>query len=593
MYPLFIFAPIFVGGTLALIFGVSDRAERYSKHVALAGALGSSILSILLLLHIPSQAYQVNWFSLGQYAFQLSLSLGSVNQLLLLLVAIISPLIFLYSVGYMDVPSEQSRYYFELSLFTISMMLLAMSGGFLTFFVAWEGLGITSYLLIGFWYYREAPPSAARKAITTVLIGDICMLAGILLLWSYFHSFGFAAILSEAAALTSMPALVVIAALLILVGAFTKSAQFPFHEWLSDAMEGPTPVSAFLHSSTMVKAGVFLIILLLPLFVELNLLWVMLVIGALTAVIGAVNALTSDHIKKILAYSTMEDLGLMFVALGLNALPAALIFFAVQAVYKALMLMSAGTIMKSNDDSVSIYKVSSFGRNRVLFACALIGALSIAGIFPFSGFFGKVAVDSAASSNAVVYAVLTVVDFLTALYIFRWLFIPMENQKKASKAVYEGRFSALKKSMQVPQVILAAGVLAFTVYLVFDMHLQKINIATALVATAASLFGILAAYLMFKKTAGILSERSHTRLLIHTAPAVNAAYSYIAFAVQLAALGVESFDRYLNRLLYVGGRGVLALGGTIKITEKGNVNAYIAALAIGMVLVLVMLVLIP
>ena len=384
-----------------------------------------------------------------------------------------------------------------------------------------------------------------------------------------------------------------VAALLILVGAFTKSAQFPFHEWLSGAMEGPTPVSAFLHSSTMVKAGVFLTVLLLPLFVKLNLLWPMLLIGTITAVIGAITALTSDHIKKILAYSTIEDLGLMFVAIGLNALPAALIFFTVQALYKALLLMSSGTIMKANDDRTSIYRVSSFGRNRLLFVSALIGALSISGIFPFSGFFGKVAVDSAASSNAIVYAVLTAVDFLTALYIFRWLLVPMENQKKAHQTVYSAGYSLLKKSMQIPQLVLAILIILFSIIFVYNGVAQQANLDHSIVEMAASSFGAITAYIMFKKAKNVLSEGSRSRKILYTGSAFNMAYLYMAKFFGLVAHAIEIFDNGLNRLFYMGSSGVMSLAGSVKIAEKGNINTYIAALAIGLILVFIILVFVP
>ena len=592
MNPIIVLLPLLFGGVISLAMGFSAKAGRHARYVALAGSAGSALLTIFVLMSLPSGTNQISWFTAGSYSFQLSLSFAYANQLLLILIAIISPTIFLYSVGYMDVPSEQSRYYFLLSLFAVSMTLLAMTGDFLTFFIAWEGLGITSYLLIGFWYQKEAPPGAARKAITTILIGDICMLAGMLIFWSSFHTFNFLSIISSASALNAIPLLLAIAGMLVLVGAFTKSAQFPFHEWLSDAMEGPTPVSAFLHSSTMVKAGVFITIILLPLFITLNLLWLMLVIGAITVIVGALNALSSEHIKKILAYSTMEDLGIMFVALGLNALPAALLLFAVQSIYKALLLMSAGTTMKANGDEVNIYRVSAFGRNRLLFAVALIGALSLAGIFPFSGFFGRAAVDNAAMSNVIVYVVLTVADFLTALYIFRWLFVPMGNQKRMATAMLMTKFSTLKRTMQAPQAILAAGVLALTAYLFASGVVQSANIAGSLIESAVALFGIVAAYIIFKKTTSMLSERSSTRRRLQISYQVNTAYNCIAAFVALIARGTEAFDRYLNRVFYAGARGVMELGSSTKIAERGNVNTYVAALAVGLVVILALLVMI-
>jgi len=591
MYPLLAILPLFVGGLLALLLSAFHASIRYSKFAALAGSILSSVASIALLTQ--QQLYHLGWFTTGGYSFGLLLSIMPINQLLLLIIALISPLIFLYAIGYMDVPSEQGRFFFELSIFTMSMMLLAMSGDFLTMFIAWEGLGITSYLLIGFWYHRNNPPHAARKAITTILIGDILMLAGMLVIWSYFHTFVFSTIISDVEALSTIPFSLVAGLLMILFGAFTKSAQFPFHEWLADAMEGPTPVSAFLHSSTMVKAGVFVIAILLPIFAYARLLPVMLAIGLITTILGALGALSSSHIKKILAYSTVEDLGLMFVALGLNALAAALVFFVVQAFYKALMLMSSGTIIKANEDETYIYNLSAFGKNRVLLIAAFIGALSIAGIFPFSGFFGKIAIDSAASSNAVVYAILTVIDFVTAVYIFRWLFIPMYNQKRDPRHRLVGRYSALKKTMVVPQVALAALIFASAAYYIRGAGSLTAFLPGVIVETISALFGALIALILFRGTAGALSERSSTRNFLSKGFYVNAFYIYVTKFIQAIAHGIDLFDRGLNSFFYAGAKGVASIGNAIKVSQKGNVNVYIAALAVGIVLVIIMLVLIP
>ncbi len=604
--PLFAILPLLIGGFVALLCGISERTERAAKYIALAGALGSSAFSILLLLHAQqaTQAYQAVWFSFAQSSFQLTMALAPMNQILLLLVAIISPLIFLYSIGYMDRPNEQSRFYFELSLFAVSMILLSMSGGFLTMFIAWEGLGVTSYLLIGFWYQKKNPPAAARTAITTILLGDIFMLAGMLILWNQFGTFSFSAI--EAAASGQAGTTLMIGLAFVLIGAFTKSAQFPFHEWLSEAMEGPTPVSAFLHSSTMVKAGVFIVILLFPLFAAFGqLLHVMLIIGLVTTVIGALNALSSQHIKKVLAYSTVEDLGLMFVALGLNAVLAAVIFFIVQAAYKALMLMSAGTMIKANDEDTNIYNLTAFGRNKVLMMAAFVGALSVAGIFPLSGFFGKLAIDSTATSNALVYIILTAVDFVTAMYIFRWMFVPMHNQKRKMSIQVTGRYATMKRSMVVPQVILAALIVLFSINVLFFGNYSyipglapqvsafgKLIFAplSALVESAVGLAGISIAYLFFFRRSSLFAERSKARLFLSNGFFVSTAYLYLTKAVLAFARGIEIFDTQLNRMLYTGARGVVNIGSAVKISQRGNVTVYIAALAAGLAFVIAFLV---
>lgn len=589
MFILYIIIPLLVGGAASLLLGINENGKSYSKYAAFAGSLGSSILALIVLLYPNMLKYgRIGWFtSVGGISFPLSFSFGYINQILLILIGIISPLIFLYSIGYMDEPGEQGRYYVELSIFAASMTLLAISGGFITFFIAWEGLGITSYLLIGFWMQKDAPPYAARKAITTILIGDIMMLSGILLIWASLGTFNFAAIISAIGALSSVPISIIIALGLIIFGAFTKSAQFPFHEWLSDAMEGPTPVSAFLHSSTMVKSGIFIVIILLPIIVQAKLLWVLLVFGIVTSIIGAFNASGSTHLKKILAYSTIEDLGLMFVALGLNAVSAAVALFIVQAIYKALLFMNAGSMMKANNDEVDIYQVSSFNKNRLLLTVGVIAAISLAGIFPASGFFGKLLIDNAASSNTTVYIILTVLDFVTGFYIFRWLFIPLNRGKNGSLAI-SAKYSALSKAMIIPQVILAAIVLLLTLFFLYT--LTSINVQVAAILTSASLFGVLSAYLLFRVTPNNLWERSRAREFLSKGFFVNKGYSYVAFGIEKISIGIEALDGAINRMVYAGAEGVIRIGNSMRRTDNGIVNTYVAALAIGFVLLIAILV---
>ena len=301
MLALLVLVPLLVAAFLALAFRKHGAAVKYT---ALAASLISLALIAYLYLNNGAGSTDIfQWFSVGGLAFNISITTLPLNMLLLLLVGIMTPLIFLYSIGFINTESQQARFYFEMCIFAAAMMLFAISASFITMFIAWEMLGITSYLLIGFWYWKEKPPAAARKAITIILTGDIMMLAAILTIGATLHSFEFSTLL----ALVSSPVVPVFAIVLILIlfAAFTKSAQFPFHEWLPDAMEGPTPVSAFLHSSTMVKAGVFLIMVLYPIYAAAGLLPLILVFGLITTVLGVTNALAERHIKKILAYSTI------------------------------------------------------------------------------------------------------------------------------------------------------------------------------------------------------------------------------------------------------------------------------------------------
>jgi NADH-quinone oxidoreductase subunit L len=560
-------------------------------------ALGASIVSLLLALYIflfSQSAYQsFSWFSLPGYTFSVSTITAPMNMMLLLLVSVITVLIFLYSMGFMDRPSEQARFYAEMCVFAAAMMLFSVSASFITLIIAWEMLGITSYLLIGFFYWKDAPPTAARKAITTIIIGDMAMLAAVVILLNGYHTLEFSQILAAPAT----PALT-LAMSLVLIAVFTKSAQFPFHEWLSDAMEGPTPVSAFLHSSTMVKAGVFLVAVLLPLFQESGLSWVILVIGLLSAVLGASNALTERHIKKILAYSTIEDIGLMFVALGLGSLFAALMLFMAQAFYKALLFMGAGAVMKANDDREDIFNIYNSSSNKILFGSMAVGALSIAAFPPLGGFFGKALVDGGASSNLAVYAVLLVIGLATSLYTFRWLFVPMRHDGNRARTELIA-LSTVPKSMMSAIVVLAVFAAASSLlyiymppYLPGAVAFAQIGLAEALLSAAVAVAGLAIAYMVYIR--GMRTYMSSTHRMVysvfHNSTAVNIAYSGIVAFFLMLAEAVARFDYAFDKATYIASDYFITLGRMGRALVNGQTNTYVLAFALGIaVLALVFL----
>ncbi len=573
------------------------KGYRYMGYASLAASLLSLLVIAYIFLYVPEGMSSMPWFAVGGFTFSIATSTFALNKMLLLLVGIITPLILTYSIGFMDVLSEQPRYYFEMLVFASSMMLFSVAANLILIFLAWEMLGITSYLLIGFWYHKPNAPGAARKAITTILIGDVALLAAIVILWNAYHTMNIYAILSAPSG-AALP----FALILILVAAFTKSAQFPFHEWLSDAMEGPTPVSAFLHSSTMVKAGVFLIAVLLPLFAHAGLLWVLVSVGLVTAAIGAANALTSHHIKKILAYSTIEDLALMFVALGLNAILAAMLFFIVQAFYKALLFMSAGSMMKANNGEEDIYKIYGSYKNKLLLATAAIGAISLAGVFPLSGFFGKVAIDTSAANNFVVYAVISIIELASSLYIFRWLFIPARKPAQSKDFALGERYSHLPKTMLAPAVVLAAlvfiGSAAYFMlpsFIVPTQYVQipyglRIGVLDAAIETVLVALGLYFAYYLFRKgNASRLPSKTPLRYLLYNSPAVNRFYDYVVAAAMAVARGFYRADFSIYSVIKAGARGLLGIDDGIRLSVNGQVNRYLMAFIIGLILLVLFL----
>jgi NADH-quinone oxidoreductase subunit L len=585
MIAILVMLPLLLAAFLALFF---KERPGIVKYAALLGSIASLAIAAYLLWS-PPLLESVSWFTLGPLSANISTATMPINMIMLMLVSVITPLIFLYSFGFMRTPSEQSRFYFEMCVFAAAMMLFAISSSFITMFIAWEMLGITSYLLIGFWYKKEAPPAAARKAITTMLIGDMLMLIGIIIIGASYSTFEFSAVLAAPnyAALDT-------ALLLILVAAFTKSAQFPFHEWLSDAMEGPTPVSAFLHSSTMVKAGVFLIIMLFPLYSAAGMLPIMLVIGLISAFIGMTNALTERHVKKILAYSTIEDLGLMFVALGLGAFYAAIVLFFVQTFYKALLFMSTGSIMRANEDKEDIQKLYGSTLSKPVFIAMLIGTLSIAGIFPLSGFFGKAAVESAAQ-NIIVYAIIMLIQLGTSLYIFRFMFIPMKKSYEQTGPITLN-YKALPKSMIISSSILALLVLAaafFYIYLPQYLNggtapASIITLPGAIVLSIVAIVGLAIAAWVY-----LLGHRMHLAstnrtlfFLAHSSWLFNAFYSYCASATAWIANLFAIGDLSLDKSTYGMGSATLGLGNLTRRLANGQVNLYLLFFVFGLILMI-------
>ncbi len=590
MFALIVIVPLIIASFIMLF--LRDR-ERYAGPIAFGASLLSSLLIWLLYAGSFNVVQKFTWFSFAGFNFHIAVETLPLNMVLLALIGIITPLIMLYSLGYISTPDEKPRYYFEMSIFAAAMMVFAVSANFITMFIAWEMLGITSYVLIGFWYQKDKAPTAARKAITTIIIGDIAMLSAILLIWSSYGTFSFNSILAS-----PLSPILPVALVLILVAAFTKSAQFPFHEWLADAMEGPTPVSAFLHSSTMVKAGVFLVIVLFPLYYKAGLLYLILGIGAISAILGASNAISSHHIKRILAYSTIEDLGLMFVAIGLNAILAAVLFFIVQAFYKALLFMSAGSIMRANDEKEDIYSIYGSKYNKVLYASMLIGVLSIAGIFPLSGFFGKVAIDTSASSNILVYIILIVIDFATSAYIFRWLFIHSREAPKALIEESKKSYKQIPKSMLYSGAITAVLVIAAGISFLYVSpflsqynysHALNLSVTDAVIETVIVAFGLFVSYRLFSVARPTGEIKSRLYYVLFNSAAVNAAYSYMARALMYFAEGIAVLDDLIFGFFYSGGEGLLKLSSIMRKGVNGETNVYLAAFVAGIIIIMLLI----
>ncbi|MCL5433921.1 MAG: hypothetical protein M1538_03010 [Candidatus Marsarchaeota archaeon] len=592
MLYVFVAVPLIIAAFLAIIL---NNYSRLPKYIALIGSIISLIIAVIIFFEGGTSTVQnFTWFSINGITANISFAIYPINMIALLIVAIITPLVFLYSIGFMRVPSEQGRFYFEISIFAASMMLFVISYSLIAMFIAWELLGLMSYLLIGFWYWKEAPPYAARKAISFVFIGDVLFLLGIIIIGTVYGNFNISSLFS----LPFHPQ-VSLALLLILFAAFSKGAQFPFTEWLPDAMEGPTPVSAYLHSSTMVKAGIILIAVMLPIYAAYNLLWIILLIGFLSAFIGATNALTSKHIKKVIAYSTIEDIGLMFIALGLNNIFAVMMLFIAQAFYKALLFFGAGAIMKANDNEENLYNLHNASQNKVLYISLIFAVASLAAIFPLSGFFGKAAIIS--TSSGIEYVLLVLIELLSSLYIFRWFFLLIRRDEKNS-AYTSINYKSISKLMTAPMVALVILIVfssALYIYLPKYMEISpnldvQIPIYELIISGIIAIVGISLTYLFFYKQRITIKEThkwyKFIYSLIYNNIFINSFYLYFAKFIEAFANIFSDFEIFINKLLSGIGNKILALDNLIRRIENGQINTYALSFVLGIALIIIILI---
>ena len=397
-----------------------------------------------------------DWISVGSFRVAADLRVDPLSVTMMLVVTGVGAVIHVYSIGYMHGDPRYGRFFSYMNLFCFFMLTLVLAQNFLFLYLGWEGVGLCSYLLIGFWFDRPLAASAAKKAFVVTRIGDTFMLIGIVLVFLRLGSLDFSAVLRPSIEAVQPSGVFTVIALLLFAGAVGKSGQLPLHTWLPDAMEGPTPVSALIHAATMVTAGVYLVARTHLLF-EISgvALTVVLVIGLLTAVYAATCALGQDDLKRVLAYSTISQLGYMFFALGLKAYAAALFLLVAHAFYKALMFLSAGSVMHGLGGETDLKKMGAL-RKAMPFTAAMfgIGALAIAGVPPLSGYFAKDQILEVANQSGyfVAWLVALAGAFLSALYISRLMFLAFFGQDRTERRAHES-----PPVMTVPLALLAVG----------------------------------------------------------------------------------------------------------------------------------------
>ncbi len=412
---------------------VAPGAERprYRSWMVPTGLVGLMwLISMVVFANVifGGNEYQVTiyeWIASGDFVINISFLVDPLTAMLLLVVSTVGFLVHIYSIGYMDGDRGFWRFFAYLNLFMFSMLLLILGDNFLMLYVGWEAVGLCSYALIGFWYKKPSASGAAKKAFVVNRVGDVGFGLGIIMIWVNLGTLSFHEVFERIGTLDE--GTITIIALLLFAGAVGKSAQFPLHVWLPDAMEGPTPVSALIHAATMVNAGVYMVARANPVFAEAPAaMWVVAIIGAFTAIFAAAIALTQNDIKKVLAYSTVSQLAYMFLALGIGAWVAAIFHLVSHGFFKGLLFMGSGSVIHGAGGEQDMRFMGNLREKmRWTYWTMVIGSLALAGIPIFAGFFSKDEILAEAFNRGylVLYVVGIVVAFMTAFYTFRMIFM--------------------------------------------------------------------------------------------------------------------------------------------------------------------------
>ena len=456
----------FLAFLVTLIFGkwwIKESAH-WLPILAMLGSFGLSLAAFIQIrgAEEPVVVELWRWFSVGSFQVPMSLQMDQLSAVMCLVVSGIGLLIFIYSKGYMHGDTGYYRFFAFMSLFAFSMLTLVLAGNYLLLYFGWEAVGLCSYYLIGFFYHKPEAAAAGKKAFIVNRVGDFGFGLGVMLIFVTFDTLDYVGVFEQVEAGAFGEATLIAIALLLFMGAMGKSAQFPLHVWLPDAMEGPTPVSALIHAATMVTAGVYLVARSAVIFASAPAaLLVVGAIGTFTAIFAAIIGICQKDIKKVLAYSTVSQLGYMFMALGVGAWAIAIFHLMTHAFFKALLFLGAGSVIHAMGGEQDMDKMGGL-RKRIpaTYYTLVAGALALSGIFPFAGFWSKDDILGATwrDGKYLIWAVGLIAAFITAFYTFRMIFMTFFGKprmdKETEKHIHESPWS-----MIVPLVVLAIGAL--------------------------------------------------------------------------------------------------------------------------------------
>ena len=615
--------PAIPAAIFALLALFNRAMPRGGDGLAILGMLAVVVLGLLVLLDFQSafegglfapgagHVYAFEWARIGNsLLIEFSTYVDGITVLMIVVVSVVTLMVMLYSVGYMKGEPRYGWYFAMLSGFSAAMLMLVTSGNLLLLYLSWEAVGLASYLLIGFYWERQTAAEAAKKAFITTRIGDVGLLIGIILLWRGAGSFDIQEIIEAARAGGFDNLYLTVAMLFLFAGAAGKSAQFPLHVWLPDAMEGPTPVSALIHAATMVVAGVYLVARMMPVFDEVLIARdVVLYIGLTTAVMGATMGLVTSDIKRVLAYSTISQLGFMFVALGVGSVTAAMFHLFTHAFFKSLLFLGSGSVIHASGAQV-VEELGGLWRKlpaTTLFF--IVGSLALAGIVPLAGFWSKDEILVALRDHEAMplFLILAATSALTAIYSARLVLLTFFGEPKDRHAYEHAHESP--PPMLLPMLILAglsviAGFVAFEGVgkvlgfaggignVVFTQghggHVFELDPVVAIGATASALAGIVIGFVYWwgnaERAARARAWAPELHDLLLQRYYMDHLYQVTIDRVILGfATAVARFDRLVINESGVDGtaQGIGFTGFRLKFLQTGRIPSYALAMGVG------------
>ena len=598
-------------------------SKNVSGLIAAISILASFVLSVLIFVQLngsTEKSHIVNlfsWINSGTLIIPFELLVDPLSTLFLLIITGIGFLIHVYSIGYMHNDEGFSRFFTYLNLFVFFMLLLVLGNNYLIMFVGWEGVGLCSYLLIGFWFKNNAYNNAARKAFVMNRIGDLGFLLGIILIFVTFGSISYNEVFIKAG--TIQTHIITSIALLLFVGAMGKSAQIPLYTWLPDAMAGPTPVSALIHAATMVTAGIYMIVRS-NVFYSISTVAseTVAIVGVITALFAATIGLFQNDIKKILAYSTVSQLGLMFLGLGVGAYSSAVFHVTTHAFFKALLFLGAGSVIHAMGGEQDIRKMGGLsGKIKITFMTMLLGTIAISGLPPFSGFFSKDEILAHTYEHSpVLWLFGMIASMLTAFYMFRLLFLTFFGKFRGTHE-QEHHLHESPGSMTFPLIVLAIlSVLGGLLGLPEFWHLpnwMSNNLESVIIrknpstlnhetewllmgiAVLAALTTIYLAYIIYRQNKTIpLKEGDKMpglQKLIYNKYYVDEFYD-ATIRKPLDAISV-AFHKFFDIQVIDGivngvGSAVKTIGSGIRLVQQGNIGFYVISMVMGIVFIILL-----